>query len=129
MAMTQPTRRPVVKLRPKNWAMKPPPGKRSDFRTLPDDDLGADRNAFVEIGHVGIGQTEAARRHRGADGLRLVGAMNAVDRAAEIQRARAERIAGSAGHPARQIGLALYHLLGRRPVRPFLLAADLQQSL
>src|SRR3954467_905378 len=94
MAMMQPIRRPVVKLRPMNLAICPSPAElRSDFRTLPDHDLGADRNALEKVAHVGIGQPEAAGRHRSADGLRLVGAVDAVDRAAEIERAGAERIA------------------------------------
>src|SRR5690606_29693062 len=42
----------------------------------------------------------------------------------EIHRAGAERIAGAAGHEARQIGLALDHLRRRPPVRPFRLAHD-----
>src|ERR1041385_1343138 len=129
MAMMQPIRRPVEKLRPMNVAMSPSPAEPSDFRTLPDHDRGADRNALVEIAHVGVGQTEAAGRHRGADGLRLIGAVDSIHRVAEIECARAERIARTPGHPARQIRLALDHLLGRRPVRPLLLLGDLQKSL
>src|SRR6476619_1962148 len=117
-ATTQPTNRPVAKLRPKNPAMTVLPRARSDFRTLPDDHLGAHRNAVVEIGDIRVGQPETARRHRGADGLRLVGAVNAIDRGAEIHRAGAERIARPAGHPARQIRLALDHFVRWGPVRP-----------
>ena len=50
--------------------------------------------------------------------------MNAVHAGAEIHRPRAERIAGAAGHEARQIGLARDHLGRRMPIRPFRLAAD-----
>src|SRR4029450_11291866 len=54
----------------------------------------------------------------------IVGAVNAVLAGAEIHRPRAERVAGTAGHEARQIGLACDHLVRRMPVRPFRLAAD-----
>src|SRR6476620_4073553 len=128
-AMTQPIKRPVAKLRPKNPAMTVLPAPRSDFRPLPDNHLGADRNAVVEIGHIRVGQAEAARRHRGADGLRLVGAVNAIDRGAEIHGAGAERIARPAGHPARQIRLALDHFLRWGPVRPFFFLRDLDEAL
>ena len=37
---------------------------------LPDDDLGADRNALVKVGNVGVDQPETAGRNRGADGVR-----------------------------------------------------------
>src|SRR6185437_934219 len=55
-----------------------------------------------------------------ADGRRLVGAVYAVERVAEIHGARAERITVPTRHDARQIGLALDHLRRREPVRPFL---------
>ncbi len=54
----------------------------------------------------------------GADGLRRVGAVDAIHRAAEIHRAGTERIAGTAGHLTRQIGLARDHFRGRGPIRP-----------
>ena len=63
------------------------------------------------------------------DGLGRVGAVDAVDRVAEIERARAHRIARPAGHEARQVRLPLDHLRRRRPVRPFLLAGDLEQPV
>ena len=43
---------------------------------------------------------------------RLVGAVDAIDGAAEIHGAGAERVAGAAGHEARQIGLAGEHVAG-----------------
>src|SRR5262249_975241 len=55
----------------------------------------------------------------GADGRRLIGAVDAVNRLAEIERARTERIAIAAGHEARQIGLALDHFFRRMPIGPF----------
>ena len=94
-----------------------------DVLILPDDDLGADRHAVVEIRHVVIDQPEAAGRNGLADGLRRVGAVDAVDGVAEIHGARAERVAGAAGHEARQVWLALDHFRRRPPVRPLGLAA------
>ena len=91
--------------------------------------MGADIHPVVEIGHVVVDQAEAARRHRLTDGLRRVGAVDAVDGVAEIHGAGAERIAGAASHEARQIGLARDHLRRRMPIRPFGLARDLQQAL
>ena len=50
--------------------------------------------------------------------------MDAVHRAAQIKRARAERIGRAASDEARQIGLAVDHLRRRSPVRPLGLALD-----
>src|SRR4051812_26459114 len=83
------------------------------------DHLGADVDPRVEVGNVFIGEAQAAGGNVGADRLRSVGAMDAIDGAAEIHRAGAERVAGAAGHVARQIGLALDHFRGRGPGRPF----------
>src|SRR5262249_48021100 len=58
------------------------------------------------------------------DGLWRVRAVDAIDSRADIQGSRAERIARTAGHPARQIGLARDHFRRRRPVRPLCLLAD-----
>src|SRR6266700_3758787 len=105
-----------------NW-----PGRQwlpLQFGLLPHDDLGADGYAIVEIAHVGVDEAEAAGGDLGADRIRPVGAVDAVDGGAEIHRACAERIAGPAGHEARQVRLARDHLRRRRPVRPFLLVAD-----
>src|SRR6266704_2289341 len=102
---------------------------RLQFRFLPHNNFGADRNAIVEVGNVGIDQPEATGGDRGADRIRPIGAVDAVDGGAEIHRAGAERVAGSAGHEAWQIRLARDHLRRRRPVRPFGLARDVQQAL
>src|SRR6478736_4183570 len=102
---------------------------RLQFRPLPHDNLGADRNAVVEVGDVGIDQPEATGRHRGADRIRPVGAVDAIDGGAEVHGAGAERVAGSAGHDARQIGLAGDHFRRRRPVRPFGFARDIEKPL
>jgi hypothetical protein len=50
--------------------------------------------------------------------------VDAIERAAEIESARAERIARAAGHHARQIWLTFDHLRRWEPVRPFLHARD-----
>src|SRR6476659_9928471 len=99
------------------------------FRLLPDDDLGADGYAFVEVGDVAIDQPEAAGGDGGADRVGPVGAVNAIHRGAEIHCSRPQRVAGTAGHEARQIGLARDHLGRRRPVRPLGLAGDVYQPL
>ena len=91
--------------------------------------FGAHRDSPIQVGDVVVHEPEAARRYGAADGLRLVGAVDAVDRGAEIERARAHRIARTARHEARQIRLALDHLRRRRPVGPFRLPGDLEQSL
>src|SRR5690606_26671289 len=49
---------------------------------------------------------------------------DAIKTVAEIKRACAERVVRSAGHVARQVRLALQHLRGRTPVRPFPLGGD-----
>src|SRR6476620_332150 len=59
-----------------------------------------------------------------ANRRRSVGAVNAVDRAAEIHGARAERVGWAAGDKARQIGLAPDHFRGRTPIRPLGFSLD-----
>src|SRR5882672_4807523 len=71
---------------------------RLQFRLLPHDHLGADRDTLIEVGDVGVDQPEATGGDGGADGVRSVGAVAAIDGGAEIHRTGAERIAGSAGH-------------------------------
>ena len=61
------------------------------------DDLGADRNASVEVDDVRIDQAEASGGHGMADRLRLICAVHAVDRA-PIYSARAP--IGLPGPPA-----------------------------
>src|SRR6185437_10481366 len=84
----------------------------------------ANLDSIEEILDVRVGQPDAARRYEGADGRGLVSAVDAIERVAEIERARAKRIALATGHEARQVRLTLDHFLGRKPVRPFLHAAD-----
>ena len=67
------------------------------------DHHGADGDPVIKIGHIFIGHAEAAGRHRLSDRLRLVGAVNAIERRAQIERAGAERVFDAAGHVARQV--------------------------
>src|SRR5258705_13120608 len=73
---------------------------RLQFRLLPHDHLGAPRDALVEGGHVGVDQPEATRGGGGADGVRPLGAVNALGGGPEIHCAGADRTAGAAGHEA-----------------------------
>src|SRR3569623_2423860 len=108
-AARSPSNRPERKVREKIAIWKPP---------FPTD------QKYIEIKFAA-----SAGRHGSADGLRLVGAVDAIHCGAEIKRARPHRIAGPARHEARQIRLTLDHLRRRRPVGPFLLAGDLQKPL
>src|SRR5712675_1369465 len=91
---------------------------------VPHDHGGANGDAVVEIGEVFVGQAESAGPYRLADRLRLVGAVNAIKRRAEIHGAGAERIVEAACHMARQIGPPRQHLRGWGPARPFLFRGD-----
>src|SRR5258707_14507120 len=136
-ATASPIRRPAANVRFSFISVSPANGgwrrvrkrRRLQFWFLPHNNLGADRNAIVEVGHVGIDQPEATGRDRGADRIRPVGAVDAIDGGAEIHRAGAERVAGSAGHEARQIRLTGDHLRRRRPVRPFGFSRDVEKPL
>src|SRR5260370_11793160 len=57
---------------------------------VPHDHGGANGDAVVEIGDVFVGHAEAAGRYRLAARLRLVGAVNAIKRRAEIHGAGTE---------------------------------------
>ncbi len=78
-----------------------------------------------EVADVLIQHADAARRHELADCRGLIGAVNAIHGGAEIHGAGAKRVAGTASHEARQIGLPLDHLARREPVRPLRLLGDL----
>src|SRR5262249_61627936 len=90
----------------------------------PHDPLRAHANAAVKIHHVLVGETEAARRHRLADRLRLVGSMDAEQGRAEIHGARTEWILWPTPHEAWQVGAAPQHLCRWSPAGPFLLRRD-----
>jgi hypothetical protein len=92
---------------------------------LPDhDNFRAHLDPIGKINDILVGHPNAARRHGGADGVRLVRAMNAIQAGAKINRARSERIVHSASHMAGQVGPALEHLQRRRPIRPLALHRD-----
>src|SRR5436189_503613 len=113
-------------------SVRPAAGGRCETRaTLPrpqHDDDRARLHAAVEIDHVLIGEADAARRNGVSDPSRLVGAMDAVERVLaagiEIERARTHRIARAAFDVARERAEPPPLVLGRRPPRPFFLAAD-----
>src|SRR5262249_5304864 len=65
--------------------------------------LRADVDGFVEIDDIVVPHADAPARTLPADGRRLIGAVDAIDGAAEIHGAGAERIARAASHEARQI--------------------------
>src|SRR5260370_36754786 len=88
------------------------------------DHRGADGDAAIEIGDVVIGHAEAAGGYRLADGLRLVGTVDAVERGNQVHGPRPERVVDAAGHVARQVGAARQHLRWRGPARPFFLGGD-----
>ena len=88
------------------------------------DHTGADLHTAVEILDVLVDQTNASRRYERADGRGLIGAVNTIQRLAEIERACAERIARSARHEPRQIRLPIDHFRRRMPIRPFRHSAD-----
>src|SRR6185437_13758468 len=87
-----------------------------------------DGNAPEEIDHVGVGQPEAARGAVEAHALRVVRAMDAVERVAaavmEVERPRAQRVVGAGRHEFGKPALAAAHFGGRPPFRPLLLGAD-----
>src|SRR5260370_25213500 len=87
------------------------------------DDARTYRHTAVKVLNVLIGQTNATRRYEGGDRRWLIGPMDSIFRVAEIHGARAEGIGFTAGHEARQVWLALNHLLRWKPVRPLFHAA------
>src|SRR5690606_13176488 len=64
------------------------------------------------------------RRDRLPDGPGLRGAVDSIERRADVERARTERAVGAAGHVGRQIGDALAHGRRRGPARPLRLAGN-----
>jgi hypothetical protein len=99
----------------RNPALRRP---RYGRRTGQDDHARPDTNAVVEVFHIFVGEANAARGHEMADGRRLIGAVDTIDRVPEVESARPERVAFAAGRKTRQVRLALDHLFRRMPVRP-----------
>ena len=60
---------------------------------LEHDDLGANLYSVIQVSDVSICQAKAAAGHARSNGLRRVSAMNPINRAAEIDRASAKRVA------------------------------------
>src|SRR5882724_13054766 len=67
------------------------------------DHLGANADPRIQISDILVGEADAAGRDVSADGLRRVGAVDAIHGAAEIHGAGAKRVAGTAGHVTRQV--------------------------
>ena len=88
-------------------------------------DPRADLRSPVEVDHVLVRHADAARRNRLPDRIRLIGAMNPIERAGKVHGARAERIVGSPLHMAGKVRPAPQHLWRWRPIGPFSLVADM----
>src|SRR3990170_5770696 len=82
-------------------------------------------NELIKLRHIFVEHPDAARRGGLANGLWLIGAMNAVDRRAEIDGAGAEGILDAAFHEGWQFRVTGAHFCWRTPIRPFRLEADL----
>src|SRR4051812_47820166 len=67
---------------------------------LADDDLRVQGNSVVKVDDVDVAHPDAARGHRMADLLRLVRAVDAIERVlvalVKVERARAERVVRAA---------------------------------
>src|SRR5689334_7035925 len=101
IAAVMPTSRPERNVRGKILNMRaslPMTLRGLNLRCLTDDHFCADRHALIKIDDFRIDQTETSGCHRAADGLRLVGAVDAINRIAEIKGARTHRIARTARH-------------------------------
>src|SRR5258705_4463546 len=77
---------------------------------VPHDHGGPNGDAVVEIGDVFVGHAEASGRHRLADRVRLVRAVNAIKRRAQIHGAGADGIIDAALPVARPVGPPRPHL-------------------
>src|SRR5262249_4974383 len=104
--------------------MPRPQLRRCGIRSRQYNHGRANSDTAVKILDVLVGETNATRGHEAPDGRWLIGAVDTIDGIAKIHRTRTERIGFTTGHEARQIRLALDHLLGREPVRPIFHAAD-----
>src|SRR5665811_2260581 len=104
-------------------------------------DLGADRRAVVEVNHVVVDHANAPGGNVLADGPWLVRTVDPVEGVfvslPQVQGAGTEWIVSAAGqshtalqffHSWSELGPALEDILGRIPVRPFLLVVDLRHA-
>src|SRR6185503_12673294 len=115
------------------WVTPPGPlrfERRARTMLLDHIDRRTDAHPIVEMDHVGVQHANAARRDRAADRAGIVGAVDAEERAADVKRAGAERVAWAAFHIGRNGyafgGFAGDHLGRRAPARPFLLGDDVR---
>src|SRR3954468_18908069 len=69
-----------------------PPSGRCALLGRQHHHFGADLDTVVEVDHVVVDHADAARCRTAADAPRRVGAMNAIEGAAEIHRPRSEGI-------------------------------------
>src|SRR5262245_15527415 len=99
-------------------------GLRAAFMHRENDNPGTHVRPRIEIDNVLVQHADASARNLLADRGWSVRSMNAVDRAADVHRARAQRISRTARHETRQIWLALKHLRRRDPVWPLGLALN-----
>src|SRR5258708_16904618 len=94
IATAKPINRPDRKFRAKSFRMFYLAAEgcivRSQFRLLPDDDLGPDRNSIVQIDHLALDQPAASRHDLPADSLRLIDTVDAIDGGAKRKRPRAQ---------------------------------------
>src|SRR5258706_5617880 len=86
---------------------------------VPHDHGGANGDAVVEIGDVFVGHAEASGRHRLADRVRLVRAVNAIKRRAEIHGPGARPGVDAARHISRQVRPSRQPLRTRGTALPF----------
>jgi len=64
----------------------------------------ADFDPIIEVDDIVVGQSNASRSRGGADGVRLVRAMDAIHGIAQVHCACAKRIGRAAAHMMGQIG-------------------------
>src|SRR5215216_4099962 len=108
---------------------------RGGFNSLADDHLRADLHPVIEIDHFLIQHADAAGRYGKADRPGLPRAMDAekgvLIALIEVHGPRTQRVVGASGHAVGILscqGIALDHFLGRMPVGPFGLSANLGYS-
>src|SRR3954453_6529728 len=71
--------------------------------TREHENLRSHADAAVEIDHVSVEHADAPARYFVANRFRHVGAVNTIDRAAEIYGAGTQWIAFATRHPARKV--------------------------
>src|ERR1700730_7341761 len=105
----------------KNEQVPTPAGGRMSFKHYYGR---ADFDPIIEVDDIVVAQSNAPRSSGGADGVRLVRAMDAIHGIAQVHCACAERIGRAAAHMMWPIGPPPQHLGGRRPIRPLPLVSN-----